>query len=243
MLVWTTHFNQDVKRTLGSIATHLNLVIGIALTLFLIPFFVYASCKSKSGKGLKYGVITSIACVGFSGMALEVIIIHGFQAICGYVYYQVAIILTSFMVGMACGSYLGIRYVSQRDNVLPAFLWNQAALAVYSLLLTGTHLVIKMTDFAEILFFLLTLLAGLITGFHFPLASRLFGKYDNRIERVAGAVYASDLFGACAGAIATSAILIPVSGIIETGLIIAVLNFSIFTGLMLIRPDMMSSRS
>jgi spermidine synthase len=243
MLVWTTHFNQDVKRILGSMAIHLKLVIAIVLILFLIPFFVYGSQKSRPGKGLKYGVIISIACVGFSGMALEVVIIHAFQAICGYVYYQVAIILTSFMVGMACGSYSGIRYVRQRDNVLPAYSWNQAGLAIYSLLMTVTLSVIHMTGFVELLFFLFTLFAGFITGFHFPLASHLYGIFQMRIERVAGSVYASDLLGACAGAIVTSTILIPVLGIIRTGLVIAILNISIFTGLMLIRPNAKPSSS
>ena len=57
--------------------------------------------------------------MGFTLMALEVLLLLGFQAIYGYVYQQLALLVAAVMMGMALGSWLGLRSVGQtrRDQL------------------------------------------------------------------------------------------------------------------------------
>jgi spermidine synthase len=70
----------------------------------------------------------------------------------------------------------------------------------------------------------LALLAGMLGGYQFPLASRIY--FSNGSQRSAGALYGLDLLGACAGAVALSLYLFPVFGFLKTALLIAVLNLA-----------------
>jgi hypothetical protein len=62
---------------------------------------------------------------------------------------------------------------------------------------------------AEVFFYLLTLAAGVITGYQFALVNHLTGN----AEGAAGRLYAFDLMGSFAGAVLSAIILIPMLGI------------------------------
>jgi hypothetical protein len=47
--------------------------------------------------------------MGFTQIGLEMMLLLGFQAVYGYVYHQLAIVIAGFMAGMALGSWLGLR--------------------------------------------------------------------------------------------------------------------------------------
>jgi len=93
---------------------------------------------------------------------------------------------------------------------------------------------------SPLVFTLLALIAGLMGGFQFPIASRLYflrsegprtsgaevraaGPSENA-TRNAGMLYGLDLAGACLGAVALSAYLLPVYGFLRTALLMAAVN-------------------
>src|SRR5208337_4043828 len=54
--------------------------------------------------------------MGFTLIGLELLLLLAFQAIYGYVYQQLAIIIAGFMLGMALGSRWGLRGAEQVDG-------------------------------------------------------------------------------------------------------------------------------
>ncbi len=79
---------------------------------------------------------------------------------------------------------------------------------------------------SEILFPALALVAGLLGGFQFLLASRAYFGDAPRSGRSPGVLYALDLAGACAGALALSVLLIPVYGFLRTAALMAAVNLA-----------------
>jgi len=82
---------------------------------------------------------------------------------------------------------------------------------------------------------LLALIAGLLGGFQFPLASRLYfsgsppldpllNQEGTQTQGNPGILYGLDLFGACLGAVALSAYLLPVYGFLRTAVLMAAVN-------------------
>jgi len=167
-----------------------------------------------------------VAAMGFTLMALEISLLLAFQAIYGYVYRQLAIVIAAFMVGMALGSRRAL--VASRQRELRALTLLQAIAAISPLLLyvcfvslarVGSAMGLQLV--AEIGFPALALACGFLGGFQFPLACRVF-MADGAAR--AGTFYALDLAGACVGALLVSAYLIPVFGFARTGWLIAAAN-------------------
>ena len=237
LVVWTTYFNQYVK----NIFLFLNRVgfngILILSGLLVLPFLIRLINKKGREKNFRYGIIKSIAVVGFTEISVEVIIILGFQAIYGYAYFQLALILSSFMIGLAFGSFIAIIKLRQTRAVFLQFKIFQFLMAVYPLVLLivlyNSSQFAGSTLFRQFVFSLLTITAGFIAGYQYPLASHLYCKLNTEVEKTGAVIYASDLTGACVGALITSAVLIPILGILQTCCALSLMNIAIFIGLLL----------
>jgi spermidine synthase len=179
-----------------------------------------------------------VGAMGFTLMALEVLLLLGFQAIYGYVYQQLALLVAAVMMGMAMGGWLGLRSIGQRDGVnrnkLRVLAAIQVAAALSPLLLYGFFLVCARTNsraglflVGGVLFPLVAVLCGMLGGYQFPLASDLFfaGRKDAPVGNT-GSLYAVDLLGACVGAVILSAYLVPVFGFLEAATLILILNLA-----------------
>jgi spermidine synthase len=248
--------------------------------------------KSVQGGGVKpplqrhATVGFCVAAMGFTLLGLEVLLLLGFQALYGYVYQQLSILVALFMVGMAAGAWLGLKgvapllggggaggggYEGQRiDQPSPnpllrqgggylrlAFLQLLAALAPLLLcaifvLLERVRSLTALLTISQVVFPLLALMAGLMGGSQFPLASRIYfagseepqipseelqipsgeprtpkvGVRATRSQRNPGILYGLDLLGACLGAVLLSAYLIPVYGFLRTALLMAVVDLA-----------------
>jgi spermidine synthase len=180
-----------------------------------------------------------VAAMGFTLIGLEIVLLLGFQAIYGYVYHQLAIVIASFMVGMAAGSWWGLRRADEgearrdtrREMWALAGLQLLAAispLALYGLFdpLTRVNGPTGLFVVSQLLFPALALFSGLLGGVQFPIASRVFFAGSKAGAVSPGTLYALDLVGACAGAVLLSAYLIPVFGFLRTALLMAVVNLA-----------------
>ena len=217
-----------------------------------------------------------VAAMGFTLLGLEVLLLLGFQALYGYVYQQLAILVALFMVGMAAGAWLSVARASRPlwwERPAPAsargqdaratagetpalrtaweylklallqFLAAVAPLLLYALLvlLARVRNLAALLTTSQMVFPVLALIAGLMGGYQFPLASRMYfaGSEEPRIpqggtevratrsdnsNRNPGILYGLDLLGACLGAVALSAYLLPVYGFRRTATLMAVVN-------------------
>jgi spermidine synthase len=169
-------------------------------------------------------------------LGLEILLLLGFQALYGYVYHELTLLVALFMVGMAAGAYLALGRApgpggaAQELRLLAGL---QILAAVSPLLLYGLLVELGRVTSAggqriasQMLFPLLALVAGWLGGFQFPLASRVYFAGASQGESSPGVLYGLDLAGACLGALALSALLIPVYGFLRTALLMAAVNLA-----------------
>ncbi|MFO8129060.1 MAG: fused MFS/spermidine synthase [Bacteroidales bacterium] len=159
---------------------------------------------------------------GFTGASLEFMIIIAFQVIFGFIYYFSAILITFFMAGIALGAtILSPRITVSKSN----YLRYQSALVVLSLLLPVTLYLVNRWNagitLSSILFVLLAIAAGILTGIQFSNASGL-AKIPG-IRSVSSA-YSIDLLGSAAGSLISAMILVPMLGIWWSCMLLAGLN-------------------
>jgi spermidine synthase len=206
-----------------------------------------------------------VAAMGFTLIGLELMLLLAFQAVYGYVYQQLAVVIGCFMAGMALGSWLAMR--AQRGGTgsptrparVPAcspaecpeselrrqclcrLAGLQLAVALAPLLLYLVFLLLaraagplSLALASYVVFPALGLFCGLLGGYQFPVASRIYFNWGGTPPASSlrppasspniGALYAVDLAGACLGGILLSAWLVPVFGLLRTGLLMGVLN-------------------
>jgi spermidine synthase len=157
----------------------------------------------------------TVASMGFTQMGLEVFLLLAFQALCGYVYHQLALIIAGFMAGMALGSWWALpRAASMRVLTRLQGLGAASALVLWALFriqpLPG-----------PVLFPVLALFSGVMGGCQFTMAGKVF--HAGR-EKGAGALYGIDLMGSVLGALLLSTFLVPVYGFFKTSLVIVAVN-------------------
>jgi len=200
-------------------------IVGIALFVQLLAPIAWGQ---KS-------ILVAVGTTGFAEITIEVVALLGFQAIHGYVYYKLAIILMAFMVGLAAGGSIMRRFLARGAASQGAFLLVQAIVCLYPLLMLGTLIFFSRAEVsqssalahsfqADIAFPVLAFFAGFVGGLQFPLGNALWLAEKPGVARAAGLIYGIDLLGSCLGALLTTALLIPVLGIPYACIIASALN-------------------
>jgi hypothetical protein len=186
-----------------------TLAVLLAILVTLLAFFPGRGQRKRAAAG------SCVAATGFTLMALQIFLLLGFQAVYGYVYTELAILVGLLMAGIALGSWLAMRRGDEPGG------WRMAE-AQFLLVLAGPALLVAVSlsrssstlpvwVAAQLIFPALAVLTGMLGGYQFVVATRTFLR--GRGERWGlGALYAIDLLGGCAGALALSGFLIPVFG-------------------------------
>ena len=274
VVLWSSHFHSywraflehlaglRFKAVAGGVVFGL-LALGLAVALYERTRGGGAPIRSgQVPRPLRHNATVGfcVAAMGFTLLGLEVLLLLGFQALYGYVYQQLAILVALFMVGMAGGAWLALH----KARALPALSLGKLKdaylkLALLQLLAAAAPLLLyalfvsleRVRSLAALLatsqavFPVLALVAGLMGGYQFPLASRLYfagaeelrmprGETEVRAaassgvssNRNPGILYGLDLLGACLGAVALSAYLLPVYGFQRTSLLMAAVNLA-----------------
>ncbi|UCH57460.1 MAG: fused MFS/spermidine synthase [Candidatus Bathyarchaeota archaeon] len=185
--------------------------------------------------GPRTPVHLAVFTTGLSGMTLSIIMLYSYQALCGYLYQDLGVVAAAFMLGLAFGGWFMGRRVSMLDGDVSIMFKTELAVILYSLLIP---LAIRLLSYytaesvilplARGMLPLLNGAAGFFVGLEFPLASRICLRRGGHPGGVAGALYASDLLGACVGAFLSSVWLIPLHGVLGACLVAAVLNVTSF---------------
>lgn len=227
--LWSARFGGAYRRFFRSVAqvNFGTLATGVVLALAALAVGVWRSSrKQKTSAGL------CVAAMGATLIGLELLLLLAFQAIYGYVYHQLAILIAALMAGMALGSWRVIRRPAQhREMRALARLQMLAAVSPVALYFIFEALALVQNRLglllaSQIAFPVLAVCCGFLGGYQFPLASRIFFGGSKEQASSPGALYALDLAGACAGALVFSLYLVPVFGFLRTALLMAVVNLA-----------------
>jgi len=214
--LWSSQFNQGYRRLFGAMAGVGFGAMAVAFAVVLAALMVGGRFLTARRRRAQFAAGFSTAAMGFTMIGLEMLLLLAFQAVYGYVYRQLAVVIAAFMAGMALGSWLALRRGAQGMRVLAV---TQVLAAAAPLVLLGLIQAISRASgtlnlvASQIAFPALALASGMLGGFEFPVASRM-------VQRP-GRLYALDLAGSCLGAVLFSAWLVPVFGFFKTALLAA----------------------
>lgn len=208
-VLWSTQFQgveASVLKFLGAIPSRVLVAVPLVvlLAVLLIPAF-------RARRNVQPSFVMVL--MGMTTMALEVMALIRFQTIYGNVYRQVALLLTTFMAGLAVGSFLAASRPAPRFTRLVVLQAGLVALTLAALSALGFRP-------SPVLPFVFLFTLGSIGGDFFVIANRLFFKEHAQ----AGIGYGWDLIGSFLAAVGMSSILIPLAGLASLALAFVVLN-------------------
>jgi spermidine synthase len=231
--LWSSQFNQGYRRLFRTMAEvrfgTVFATAGVMLALLVVGGRFAVERKSR----LQFAAGFCTAATGFTMIGLEMLLLLAFQAVYGYVYRQLAVLIAAFMAGMALGSWLGLRREAHGGMRVLAI--TQALAAAAPLLLLGIFEAIGRANStltlvaSQIAFPALALVSGMLGGYEFPIASRIFFGGTGTGTAVAarpGTLYALDLAGSCLGAVLFSAWFVPIFGFLKTALLSALVSLA-----------------
>lgn len=215
-----------------------------AVLLLLLRRRSHRDVSSPSPSQFRLAAGACVLAMGFTLIGLEILMLLGFQAIYGYVYRQLALVVAAFMAGMALGAWRGSSRRARTSTVKPeaisthpelpamwAVTMLQFSAALAPILLYALLVAFARVESARVLFLVsavafpaIALVAGLMGGYQFPLASRVY--FAGESGRNPGVLYGLDLLGACAGAVVLSAYLFPVYGFLRSAILMAMVNLA-----------------
>jgi spermidine synthase len=199
--LWLSQF--DTRAGWGVLAGALVLVVYLA-RLPAPAFTVFAS--------------------GFAASTLEVALLLGFQVLQGSLYWQLGVVVTLFMAGLATGAHWANRTLALRRRLG----WTALGLAGFAVVLPlglrglghrGWPAVVP--GVVPVAVSLATFTLALLVGLQFPWAGQL---EKHGAAETASRLYTADFTGACLGALLASAWLIPVRGLTQTCWLVGALN-------------------
>jgi spermidine synthase len=211
---------------------------AVLATVVTVVLTVIVVLRRRSVLTLAYAVTTS----GFASMIFDLGIIFAFQSLYGYLYYQIGLLVTAFMVGVAAGGYLITRRLDRIRNGIPILMAVELCLACFSLLLPFVFVVPAAhlnSDFAYAvlygLFLAMSLLSGILIGIEFPLATGIYlgspvskglktGRRKQILGHAAGLFYAADLLGGYFGGLIGGILLLPILGLKNSCFLLAVVK-------------------
>lgn len=229
LVLWNTYFRVGLKNFFKLVTSkRIYLFVGILYTILLLPIFI----KRIKRRFPNWGVLTCVGTTGFAEITFQIITLISFQVIYGYVYYKLGLILSSYMLGLIIGGFWISKLIEQKKADRRLFIKTQFAITIYPLLLPLVLWLFLVsqgkTGFwlgSNLVFPVLPIIPGLIGGFQFPLANKLYLEEKVvDLSKSAGVTYGLDLLGSCAGAVMVSVFMLPIIGIVGTCFLVAGLN-------------------
>lgn len=197
-ILWSTHLKgleSKILVALSGIPAHWLLDIPLLLFVGLLLLSRLKTPGTASS-------IIPLAVLGLTTMACEIMWIILYQTLYGYVYRHIALLLTTFMGGLAFGSFMGAK---RKKHLYLEVIMLQFCLLM---LVLAMKLSLQANPSAAVVFAFLFLL-GYLGGNFFIVSNVLFFRKESQ----AGLGYGWDLLGSFVAAIGLSAILIPLAGL------------------------------
>ena len=217
LIFWTTLFRDSAfSGILKSVDEHIVWqVIGAFIILLALASILFK-------RSFKRTALVAVMAGGFSTMAFQILILLAFQVTYGYLFYQLGIILTAFMAGLAIGAAFAVKIIKRIGRERRFLMAVQADLFLFSLILPIFFLKAP----APFLFPVISVIAGFLGGAQFTLVNSILLVGGKEAGRIGGLSYGTDLFGSFLGASLTGVFLIPILGISKTCLAVALINLA-----------------
>jgi spermidine synthase len=206
------HSNIIANPKLAKLFSVINKInLPVILVFLLVVSLILLAFRNKSG--LHLYLPFTIFTTGIVGMVFSLVLSLGFQIRYGFLYYQISILITTFIAGSVFGGYLGNTHFSDR---LKNFLLTEISMIflLFVLLLASKNRAYPVIFNNYLDFYLFLFISGLLVGIQFPLANRLFKQ--SLVTNTIGKLYAADLLGGFLSAILVSFVFIPVLGVYQT---------------------------
>ena len=235
LVYWNALFSPyltGIFKWFEGLSLKLTLTLIAIITLFISAIFIrrpYISIYS-----LPYAIFTS----GITDMMLGLAIIFTFQTFYGYLYHQIGLLVTIFMVGVALSSlYITQRLESiKRDSSL--FLITELWIICFSFILPfvfsiPSYHIEKTTVYVllYVTFLIMSFLCGTLVGLQFPLATKIYLRASSKrgvFGETAGLLYGADLFGGFFGGLLGGVVLLPILGLKESCFMMVMIKASSF---------------
>ena len=213
--LWSSQFHPGSSRLFRLMAGVPFATVAASLGALLAAFVVGGHFLTQERRRPQFVAGCCTAATGSAMIGLEMLLLLGFQAIYGYVYQELAVVVAAFMAGMALGSGRAMRRRARRGMrvlAITQLLAAAAPLVLLALFPAGSRLG---PAASRIAFPAIALASGMLGGYQFPLAGAIFFA-DGRAQQQPGTLYALDLAGSCLAAILFSVWLVPVFGFLKT---------------------------
>jgi spermidine synthase len=206
----------------------MTLSTAIIITAFLFLFFLRKPHASRLS--LPFAILTS----GFADILLDLAIIFTFQAVFGYLYHQIGLLITVFMLGVASSSFTITRRLGKMKKASLLFLLTELGFVAFSIVLPlvftaptlhGESPILSLLLYT--LFLVMSFLCGTLVGLQFPLAIHLYlqtHRDQGALGHTAGLLYGADLLGGFFGGLLAGILFLPILGLRETCFMVAIIK-------------------
>ncbi|MEE8425550.1 MAG: 4Fe-4S binding protein [Elusimicrobiota bacterium] len=200
----------------------LELIRRVGERFFLIPLAIFILFRLGYGLGeedrereARFCSGLSIAALGFTAMALAIVLLFTYQSLFGSIYRKIALLNGLLMFGLAAGAFAAVRLGAERARrpgqwLLAAAFAAAVFTAILPRLLAGAA---GGGAPSEPVYWLLVFAAGLLAGAGFPAAFRLYNTGARELGRSSGAIDSADHLGGMLGALVTGTCLVPLLGV------------------------------
>jgi len=179
------------------------------LTLCILVLLGFAITYTLLIKPVQFVVFTT----GILAIAMQFLILLGFQAVYGYAYYELSIIFTTFILGLAVGSLIATKFEYSKRLLR----WTDIILVSFCFFL----LLFFYIRPAEFYYPVIAFCFSVVSGFQFVIASNSF---KTSAATTASKLYSADLFGSCLGAITIGIFVVPLFGIYVACIVLGALK-------------------
>jgi spermidine synthase len=232
---WNALFSPYLRgmfKWFGGLSLKLTLALTALFTMILLMLFKKKPHLSRYA--LPYAIFTS----GFADMMLDLAILFTFQTVYGYLYYQMGLLVTLFMAGIALSSLTITQRLDRIKNDRLLFLRTELLIILFSLILPfvlsipSHHLEKPSIDMLlYAIFLIMSFLCGILVGLQFPLASKIYlasRTEEGRFSQTAGLLYGADLFGGFFGGLFGGVLLLPLLGLMDSCFLMGAIKVSSF---------------
>ncbi len=197
---------------------------AVSISVAALFFFLFFLTRSYR----RFVIPFTIATTGFTAMIFELILLFGFQIFYGYIFYEVGILITTFLGGMAMGAIIMTTRLKNMKDPARTLMFIEAGMILLAVLLLFVFSLLEVSSryspaLIHLLFIALLFISGVIAGAEFPLANALYLENDT-VGRTVGIIYGADLLGGWIGGIAGGFILLPILGLLQGCILIAMLK-------------------
>jgi spermidine synthase len=216
---------------LAGLFTAVNNLRPYHVALFSIVVLLLSFALSR--KYPRLPLVYAIGATGFAAMLAELILLFSFQIFYGYIFYEIGVLLTLFMGGMAVGSLATFSRFIRRRPPLLVLKATEACLVIFTLILALIFHLSRLPSFSTGIPFYPVLLSflfisGVLAGAEFPLATMSHTAHilpgpqrDISLGPSVGILYGADLMGGWIGGLTGGFLLLPVLGLPGSCLLLA----------------------